>query len=286
MKIYNYISVSDETIMSELKKMSKFSDTAKMFLENDDDKHCLFCYEKNKLIDSGETDFHPKNSGCIKLNDEYMFDIRCDNLIWIEGATEEGDFGTLYFIGNHKGQLRMIAIGLYDISVKLNDLSAFHCNETMPIGIRKKGITINGKKIMPFVVYVVNTCKGKCLVEFEDIRDDFFKSLVGYDEDFEWKDDYLQNLDYDEKSFRVANRKEIELYIQKNNFYHSVIKAFVLTKPYSMPDFCDTNTRRMFSWFIKKSRKADGYKFINDEMIKEFEDFLSKNKTNNDTKEQ
>ena len=66
---------------------------------------------------------------------------------------------------------------------------------------------------MPFVVYVVNTCKGKCLVEFEDIRDDFFKSLVGYDKDFEWKDDYLQNLDYDEKSFRVANRKEIELYI-------------------------------------------------------------------------
>ena len=53
-----------------------------------------------------------------------------------------------------------------------------------------------------------------------------------------------------------------------------------------MPDFCDTNTRRMFNWFIKKSRKADGYGFINDEMIKAFEDFLSKNKKNNDTKEQ
>lgn len=47
--------------------------------------------------------FHPNgNTGCILANDDYMFGIRCDHLIWIEGESEV--FGRGYMVvGNHKG---------------------------------------------------------------------------------------------------------------------------------------------------------------------------------------
>lgn len=50
-----------------------------------------------------ETKFHPNgNTGCIEVDDDYMFGIRCNHLIWIEGYSEI--FGYGYFIvGNHKG---------------------------------------------------------------------------------------------------------------------------------------------------------------------------------------
>jgi hypothetical protein len=36
-----------------------------------------------------ELSFHPNgNSGCIHLPDDYMYGIRCDHLMWIEGSTE------------------------------------------------------------------------------------------------------------------------------------------------------------------------------------------------------
>lgn len=131
MKIYNYLGIPDEGIMSSLKKVSEFSDMAKMFLENDDEKHCLFCYEKTRIGDGNNSDFHPKKSGCIGMNDCYLFTIRCDTLVWIEGHTEEGDLGTIYFIGNHKGDLMMVAVGLYETPLELGDLSAFYNNETI-----------------------------------------------------------------------------------------------------------------------------------------------------------
>ena len=47
--------------------------------------------------------FHPNGkTGCITVDDSYIFDIRCDHLVWIEGYSEV--FGNGYLvIGNHKG---------------------------------------------------------------------------------------------------------------------------------------------------------------------------------------
>lgn len=57
-------------------------------------------YEQN----STEIMFHPNgNTGCILVDDGYMFGIRCNHLIWIEGHSEL--FGNGYLvIGNHKGK--------------------------------------------------------------------------------------------------------------------------------------------------------------------------------------
>ena len=47
--------------------------------------------------------FHPNGkTGCITVDDDYIFGIRCDHLVWIEGYSEV--FGNGYLvIGNHKG---------------------------------------------------------------------------------------------------------------------------------------------------------------------------------------
>ena len=45
--------------------------------------------------------FHPNGAGCILLNDDYLFGIRCDHLIWIDYWDLYG-YKTL-LIGNHKG---------------------------------------------------------------------------------------------------------------------------------------------------------------------------------------
>ena len=70
--------------------------------------------------------FHPNgNTGCIHINDDYIFDIRCNHLIWIEGECEgvefwwkEKDFEeegypkSILICGNHKGyfKIKMIVI--------------------------------------------------------------------------------------------------------------------------------------------------------------------------------
>lgn len=46
-------------------------------------------------------DFHPTDSGCIRLDDDWMFDFRCDHLIWIDYYDVNGNKTLL--IGNHKG---------------------------------------------------------------------------------------------------------------------------------------------------------------------------------------
>ena len=58
--------------------------------------------------------FHPNGKcGCIELNDDYMFGIRCEHLIWAEGMCEGiepflvgKDKKTVILVyGNHKGTL-------------------------------------------------------------------------------------------------------------------------------------------------------------------------------------
>ncbi len=51
--------------------------------------------------------FHPDGcSGCILSNDEPVFGIRCNHLIWMTGDHETDGPGVL-LVGNHKGSLTM-----------------------------------------------------------------------------------------------------------------------------------------------------------------------------------
>lgn len=75
------------------------------------------------LIDIGEINerlsFHPNgNCGCILLDDDYAFGIRCNHLIWAEGNCEgtedfwtekdrqKSEYDTILIYGNHKGVIK------------------------------------------------------------------------------------------------------------------------------------------------------------------------------------
>lgn len=55
--------------------------------------------------------FHPNGkTGCIEMNDDYIFGIRCDHMIWVEGWCEDQEpFITewgqecIMLLANHKG---------------------------------------------------------------------------------------------------------------------------------------------------------------------------------------
>lgn len=50
--------------------------------------------------------FHPNgNCGCLLLNDDYAFGIRCDHLMWAEGTFEYENGDAILIWGNHKGIL-------------------------------------------------------------------------------------------------------------------------------------------------------------------------------------
>lgn len=58
-----------------------------------------------KRYDIGDFSFHPNgNCGCLLANDDMMFGIRCDHLIWVEGYCEESEDNDMIIVfGNHKG---------------------------------------------------------------------------------------------------------------------------------------------------------------------------------------
>lgn len=72
---------------NDLKKLAEVSDMAKLFTDNE---KC----ELVEIMDMGvlhepEFSFHPNGKcGCIKLNDDYLFGIRCSHLMWAEGECE------------------------------------------------------------------------------------------------------------------------------------------------------------------------------------------------------
>ena len=96
-------------IKVSLQKLSEFSVLAKQKL-NCNPKLISLCAQNKSFPD--ELSFHPSGKcGCIELNDEAMFDIRCDHLLWAEGWLEgiepfmEGieDKEAILICGNHKG---------------------------------------------------------------------------------------------------------------------------------------------------------------------------------------
>lgn len=92
----------------ELKKLkgSKIAQCGK-------DCEVINLYPDPLLVD---TSFHPNGKcGCVELDDDYLFGIRCNHLIWIDGRCEgiepfwtkedheEGKYESILLIGNHKG---------------------------------------------------------------------------------------------------------------------------------------------------------------------------------------
>lgn len=85
------------------------------------DDYALFEYDSFEDIDAPYDIFHPQNnSGIILLDDDYLFGIRCEHLVWIDGETApwsyEEEIGcemnvkltdAVMLIGNHKGNLKI-----------------------------------------------------------------------------------------------------------------------------------------------------------------------------------
>lgn len=99
-------------IKESYNKLSEFSEIAKKMIEQSSSR--IVNIRNSMSITTEDITFHPNgNCGSIKLDDETMFGIRCDHLIWAEGTCE----GTETFMdgiknkdailvcGNHKGGL-------------------------------------------------------------------------------------------------------------------------------------------------------------------------------------
>ena len=98
-------TLTKEEFLRSMNKLSESSELAKEFLG-----------EKSYfgMIDSEGSDFHPNgNCGCVELDDDYLFGIRCDHLMWMEGNVEDNylwtkdldseDARAILVCGNHKG---------------------------------------------------------------------------------------------------------------------------------------------------------------------------------------
>lgn len=94
--------------LNDFMTLAKYSDMANEMVAS----------ERNVYVIEGRDingyDFHPTgNCGCIELNDEYMFGIRCDHFMWTEFWSED-DFNVILVYGNHKGELVSKLIIMYN----------------------------------------------------------------------------------------------------------------------------------------------------------------------------
>ena len=101
-------------IARDYTKLSQVSEVA-MKLKGKPYKLITIRYWLKDGVYSDLLTFHPNGKcGCVLLDDEYMFGIRCDHLMWADG-TIEGTFepfindntldDAVLLYGNHKGQL-------------------------------------------------------------------------------------------------------------------------------------------------------------------------------------
>lgn len=109
--------------MNDIEKLALVSEMARKHGENFEIVD-LCEYNEHQ---SDELSFHPNgNCGCILLDDDYAFDIRCNHLIWAEGYcegieyfwTENDDnvhvYNTILVYGNHKGSLQIKILALHE----------------------------------------------------------------------------------------------------------------------------------------------------------------------------
>lgn len=88
-------------------------------LEMDGEEGCYFGKKENI-----EFSFHPNGmSGCLNIDDDYRFGIRCNHLIWVEGwcegyeewwRKEEQKFNAILLMGNHKGHFMMKLVAIHN----------------------------------------------------------------------------------------------------------------------------------------------------------------------------
>lgn len=97
------------TLNESLQKLAESSNLAKQKLKCKS-KLILLSEQYKSFLDC--LTFHPSGEcGCIELNDDYMFDIRCDHLLWAEGWFEGiepfmngiENKEAILICGNHKG---------------------------------------------------------------------------------------------------------------------------------------------------------------------------------------
>lgn len=110
------------TLTEDLEKLSAYSPLAKQIVESNLTKHCKEVTLIGSDIVEGlnEFSFHPNGKcGCVELNDDYMFGIRCNHLMWCDGECEgvepflDNPLGRAILVyGNHKGNLYMKLIYL------------------------------------------------------------------------------------------------------------------------------------------------------------------------------
>lgn len=105
---------------NDLTVLAHYSDMAKEMVVSDK-KVCI-----SEIDSISNTGFHPNGKcGCINLNDDYLFGIRCDHFMWTEFWTED-DFAVIIIYGNHKGSLISKCIMMYegedDKDVEYNDV--------------------------------------------------------------------------------------------------------------------------------------------------------------------
>lgn len=101
-----------DALKEDLEKLAQESQFAKEFLTSKRGE-CkeVELIEIGVIEGLGEFSFHPNGKcGCVELDDDYMFGIRCNHLMWSEGDYEgtesflphkEGKAILVY--GNHKG---------------------------------------------------------------------------------------------------------------------------------------------------------------------------------------
>ena len=104
-----------------VERLATVSDVAKGFIGK---TLCIypvtgFSAEGNKFYD--EFNFHPNGKcGCIEMDDDYLFGIRCDHFMWADGELEYRPFyltkdeedsdRCVMVYGNHKGSLEIYLV--------------------------------------------------------------------------------------------------------------------------------------------------------------------------------
>lgn len=119
--------------MEDIEKLAICSEMARKYGSN----YEIIDVEEYNKLHADALSFHPNgNCGCILLDDDYAFDIRCDHLLWAEGSCEgieyfwteddhniaeekskrnEYDFyKSILVCGNHKGGLSTKLLVLHE----------------------------------------------------------------------------------------------------------------------------------------------------------------------------
>lgn len=103
--------------ISDFDKLALVSDVAEKHISDPFEIITIFDFDCSRVT---EVTFHPNGKcGCLILSDDYLFDIRCDHLMWADGVCEcTESFWTdkdrakeewndaIFIYGNHKGNLK------------------------------------------------------------------------------------------------------------------------------------------------------------------------------------